>query len=100
LTGSWPWALADTVSDDVGPEKSHPCFPQVETLLGLGRVDELALAGEDAYREAGLDAGSTDDALLDAMARHPVLIERPILILSRRAAVGPLENIETLLLET
>ena len=56
--------------------------------------------GEDAYRESGLDAGSTDDALLDAMARHPILIERPILILEGRAAVGrPLENIETLLME-
>jgi len=57
-------------------------------------------SGEDAYREAGLDAGSTDETLLDAMARHPILIERPILILPRRAAVGrPLENIETLLAE-
>jgi len=32
------------------------------------------------------------------MARHPVLIERPILILGRRAAVGrPLEKIQELL---
>ena len=59
---------------------------------------EWVRAGEDAYREAGLGADSTDDALLGAMARHPILIERPILILGRRAAVGrPLENIEALL---
>jgi arsenate reductase len=59
---------------------------------------EWVRSGEDAYREAGLDSGSTEDAVLDAMARHPILIERPILILADRAAVGrPLENIETLL---
>ena len=59
---------------------------------------EWVRAGEDAYREAGLGAAATDDALLAAMASHPVLIERPILILDRRAAVGrPLENIEALL---
>jgi len=64
----------------------------------LGRpAREWVRAGEDAYREAGLDAGSTDEALLDAMARHPVLIERPILIVETRAAVGrPLENIAAL----
>jgi len=34
------------------------------------------------------------------MARHPILIERPILILDRRAALGrPLENIAALLTE-
>jgi arsenate reductase len=61
---------------------------------------EWVRTGEDAYRQAGLDAASTDDALLDAMARHPILIERPILILEHRAAVGrPLENIEALLAE-
>jgi len=59
---------------------------------------EWVRTGEAAYREAGLDAQSTDDALLDAMAAHPILIERPILILGRHAAVGrPLSNIETLL---
>jgi arsenate reductase len=61
---------------------------------------EWVRSGEDAYREAGLEPGSTDDALLEAMARHPTLIERPILILERRAVVGrPLANIETLLMD-
>jgi arsenate reductase len=33
------------------------------------------------YRELGLDNASlTDDQLLDAMAEHPILIERPIVV--------------------
>jgi len=59
---------------------------------------EWVRAGEAEYAEAGLGPGSDDKAILAAMARHPVLIERPILILGRRAAVGrPLEKIQELL---
>jgi len=55
----------------------------------LGRpAREWVRKGEDAYREAGLGPDATDAQILDAMARHPVLIERPILIAGERAAVG------------
>jgi len=50
--------------------------------------------GESAYAEAGLDADATDDAILDAMASHPILVERPIAVRARRAVVGrPPENV-------
>jgi len=59
---------------------------------------EWVRASEDAFRAAGLSADSGDDQILAAMAEHPILIERPILILDTRAAVGrPTENIEALL---
>jgi arsenate reductase len=44
--------------------------------------------GEQAYTQAGLGADPTDEAVLAAMARHPILIERPILIGKQRAVVG------------
>lgn len=54
--------------------------------------------GEDAYREAGLDADASDAAVLAAMAAHPILIERPIAVRGRRAVVGrPPENVLELL---
>ena len=55
----------------------------------LGRpAREWARRGEAAWAEAGLDATSSDDAILDAMARAPILIERPILVRGERAVLG------------
>jgi len=54
--------------------------------------------GESAFEEAGLSEGSAPDALLGAMADHPILIERPILVRGARAVVGrPPERILELL---
>jgi arsenate reductase len=65
----------------------------------IGRpVREWARTGEPAWREAGLAADATDEAILDAMARHPILLERPILVAGERAAVGrPAEALLALL---
>lgn len=55
----------------------------------LGRSPhEWVRRGEPEYREAGLSKDSSDEQVLDAMARHPILIERPILIAGERAVVG------------
>ena len=55
----------------------------------LGRpASEWVRRGEPAFDEAGLSAESADEAILLAMQRHPILIERPILILPKRAVVG------------
>ncbi len=43
---------------------------------------------ETTFGEAGLDASSSDDTLLDALAKHPILMERPILVRGRRAVIG------------
>ena len=53
---------------------------------------------EAAYAEARLAADASDDQLLDAIAAHPVLLERPILVVGNRAVVGrPPENILAIL---
>jgi arsenate reductase (glutaredoxin) len=59
---------------------------------------EWVRSGEDAFKAAGLSKDADDGQILAAMAKHPILIERPILILDTGAAVGrPTENIEALL---
>ncbi len=59
---------------------------------------EWSRRGEEAWAAEGLDGDASDDAILRAMAAHPVLIERPILVRGVRAAVGrPLERILDLL---
>jgi len=55
-------------------------------------------SSENAYKETGLSPDTKDDTILAAMARHPILIERPILISSKRAVVGrPPERVLELL---
>jgi len=56
--------------------------------LGIAARD-LVRKGEVEYRELGLSDPSLDEAaLIAAMAAHPRLIERPIVIAGRRAAIG------------
>lgn len=51
-------------------------------------VREWTRRQEEAYTAAGLGATSTDEDLLAAMAAHPSLMERPILITPTGAVVG------------
>lgn len=67
-----------------------PTRDEIERVLGLlGTGDPRAMmrTGEAIYKELGL-AGADRDALLDAMAAHPILIERPIVIKGDRAVVA------------
>jgi arsenate reductase len=54
----------------------------------LGPPREWVRSGEPQYAEAGLGAGSSDAELMAAMARLPILIERPIFVAGGRAIVG------------
>jgi arsenate reductase len=59
---------------------------------------EWVRRGEPAFAASDLAGRSDDAALLDAIAQHPELIERPILVRGRRAVLGrPPEEILTLL---
>ncbi|HEX8589363.1 arsenate reductase (glutaredoxin) [Pseudomonas sp.] len=55
----------------------------------------LLRTGEDAYTTLNLaDTGLSDEQLIAAMAAHPALIERPILVAGDKAVIGrPPENI-------
>ncbi len=79
--------------------KTPPTRDQLKTILGfLGiRAIDLARRKDAAWIEAGLNNDSDDDAILDAMVDHPVIIERPIVVSAGRAAIGrPPENVNAL----
>ena len=75
----------------------------IEELEDLGKrlarpVREWMRNKEEAFARAGLDAATTDSRLMAAMAEHPVLMERPILVRGGRAIVGrPPEDVLGLL---
>ena len=69
--------------------KSPPDIATVTSLADmLGGARAIVREGEPAYREAGLDQASSDKALLDAIVRHPILLQRPILVRDGKAAIG------------
>ncbi|MBF8675460.1 arsenate reductase (glutaredoxin) [Pseudomonas fulva] len=68
--------------------------PDVATLRAL--LDKLGMSprqllrtGEDDYAQLNLaDPTLSDAQLIDAMATHPKLIERPILVAGDKAVIG------------
>ncbi|SFN11287.1 arsenate reductase (glutaredoxin) [Marinobacter pelagius] len=60
---------------------------------------ELMRTKETEYKELGLDNPELSrEQLLQAMSEHPKLIERPIVIRNKKAALGrPPENVLTIL---
>jgi len=58
----------------------------VRNTLGV-TADAMMRKGETLFKELGLGTAS-EEALIAAMAAHPILIERPVLIHSGKAAIG------------
>jgi arsenate reductase len=67
-----------------------PTVAQLHELMGqLGFTDPRMLmrTGEDIYGELGLDQ-LEGEALLEAIAAHPNLLERPIVVRGGRAVIA------------
>ena len=68
-----------------------PSRAEIVRIAGLlGVADDprqMVRTGEAVYRELGLRSADAE-ALFDAMAEHPILIERPIVIVGDRAVIA------------
>jgi len=67
--------------------------PTLAELAALQKMLDLPViafvrTGEAAFRQTGLSKTASDDDLLAAMARHPILIERPVVFANGKAALG------------
>ena len=77
----------------------------ISALAGLMDVPirSLVRSKEPLFRELGLDNGDvTDSELLDAMAAHPILINRPIVVVKNEGKITarlcrPSETVRVLL---
>ena len=78
----------------------QPTRAEIVSVLGKLGLPPLALmrVGEKIYKDLGLADVEDKDARIDAMAEHPILIERPIAIHADRAVIGrPPEDVLALL---
>ncbi|WP_322048221.1 arsenate reductase (glutaredoxin) [Paraburkholderia sp. J67] len=73
---------------------------QLKTLHALlgGPLRDMMRTNETEYTELGLAAETvTDDQLYDAITKHPILLQRPIVVRDGRAVIGrPPENVAAL----
>lgn len=101
-------ALAILTSRGIAPEtvdylKTPPDVARLREVVAMLGVPprDLLRTGEPAYRALRLADPALDDAaILQAMADHPILIERPVVIAGDRAVIGrPPETVEALLAE-
>ncbi|MGA8134600.1 MULTISPECIES: arsenate reductase (glutaredoxin) [Pseudomonas] len=62
--------------------------------LGIG-ARQLLRTGEDEYKQLNLaDSQLSEEQLITAIAAHPKLMERPILVVGDKAVIGrPPENV-------
>ena len=64
---------------------------QLQALLGKLKLSarQLLRTGEDEYKTLNLaDTSLSEEQLIAAMAAHPKLIERPILVAGDKAVIG------------
>lgn len=88
---------ANAILDERGVDATYvdylgkpPTVEEIRAVLAmLGESDPRSIVrrGEPIWAELGLDSAD-DDAVLDAMTRNPILIERPIVMVGDRAVVA------------
>ncbi|MEZ0341916.1 arsenate reductase (glutaredoxin) [Mycobacterium sp. pV006] len=79
--------------------KDPPTRAELEKMLRDAGIEvRTAVRKREAlYTELGL-ADASDDALLDAMAEHPILIERPFVVTDKGTRLArPLDNVREIL---
>lgn len=79
--------------------KTPPSRAELATMIADAGIDVRTAVRkrESLYAELGL-ATASDDDLLDAMAAHPILIERPFVVTSKGTRLArPLDNVREIL---
>jgi arsenate reductase len=79
--------------------KTPPTAAELTALVAkLGiEPEQLVRKGEDVYKQHYAGKTLSAEQWIAAMVRHPILIERPIVVVGNRAVLGrPPENVERL----
>ncbi len=70
---------------------------EIISLLSVSAFD-IVRTGEAEYKEAGIDASSSDESVINAIVNAPKLMQRPIVVGNQEAIIGrPPENVMRLI---
>ena len=77
--------------------KNPPTVKKLKEILSLLKISprDLMRTKEAEYKDLGLyNSDLSDEGLIESMVKHPILIERPIVLANGKAALGrPPENV-------
>jgi arsenate reductase (glutaredoxin) len=69
--------------------KTPPSAPELKKILGQLKMPAAKLVRKKEAAAAGIDPKAlSEDALIAAMVKNPIVIERPIVISGAKAALG------------
>jgi len=81
----------ETPKDVVKYLEEHPSKEQIKNvfkMLGYKSARDMMRTKEALYKELNLKDETDDEKLIEAMAQHPKLIERPIIIKGDKAIIA------------
>lgn len=82
-----------TIVEYLATPPSPDRIRELAALLGVSAHD-LIRPKEPPYVELGLSKSSPEEEIVSAIATHPILLERPIVVIGKKAAIGrPPENV-------
>lgn len=80
--------------------ETPPTFEELKDIISKLNIKPLALVRqkEPIWIEKFKSKKLSDDAIIQAMISHPILIERPIVINGNKAVIArPIENIKSII---
>ncbi|HEX7322579.1 MAG TPA: arsenate reductase (glutaredoxin) [Mycobacterium sp.] len=88
--------IEPTVVEYLKTPPSRQELTEMITAAGIG-VRDAVRTGEPVYAELNL-ADASDDELLDAMATHPILIQRPFVVTGKGTRLArPVDTVREIL---
>jgi len=78
--------------------KTPPTAPEIKRILKMLDIPARELLRVKEAKAAGLTKDMSEEQIIAGMAKHPIVIERPIAIAGKKAALGrPAEKVLTVL---
>jgi len=90
--------LEPTVVEYLKVGWTRPLLQQLLKDMSAGPRDILRVRGTPAEELGLTEPKTSDDAILDAMVKHPILVERPIVVTDKGTALcRPMDKVQALI---